>query len=144
MTLAKNFFTESEQNIIVNAINEAEMNTSGEIRLHLENFCIGNELAAARKIFTKLGMHQTKERNGVLIYIATVSHKIAVVGDEGIHVKLGPVFWEEIVQRLITKFRENRKAEALAECIKDCGRELGKFFPRAQDDKDELSNQISY
>jgi uncharacterized membrane protein len=144
MALARSFFNESEQKMLVNAIAKAEMNTSGEIRLHLENFCVGNELSAARKIFTGLKMHQTAERNGVLIYIATVSHKIAIVGDEGIHQKLGAEYWEALVKKLIEQFRANKKAEALAECIIECGEQLGKYFPRKGDDKNELSNTISY
>src|SRR4051812_13501731 len=101
MPAAKNFFNKQEQQQIIEAIEKAEMNTSGEIRLHLENFCFGNELKAARKVFTNLKMHQTAERNGVLIYIATYSHKIAIVGDEGIHQKLGTTFWQELVEKMI-------------------------------------------
>jgi uncharacterized membrane protein len=144
MGLAQNFFTSEEQDRLIDAIAKAELNTSGEIRLHLESFCLGNEVKAAQKVFTALHMHQTKERNGVLIYIATVSHKIAIIGDEGIHNKLGSEFWERLVQKLIAQFRANKKAEALAECILECGEQLGKFFPRQHDDKDELSNSISY
>jgi uncharacterized membrane protein len=89
-------------------------------------------------------MHQTNERNGVLIYIATFSRKVAVVGDEGIHQKLGNEFWHKVVSQLIKKFKENKKAEALSECIIECGEQLGEFFPRQSDDKNELTNTISY
>lgn len=144
MASAKNFFSAEEQDQVVNAIAEAEMHTSGEIRVHLENFCLGNEVTAARKIFTRLGMHKTAERNGILIYIATYSHKIAVIGDEGIHQKVGTEFWQKLVDGIITKFREHRRAEALAECIVDCGRQLKTYFPRRDDDVNELNNHISY
>lgn len=144
MSSARNFFTAQEQDLVVKAIAEAELHTSGEIRVHLENFCLGSELTAARKIFTRLGMHKTRERNGILIYIATYSHKIAVIGDEGIHQKVGAAFWEQLVNGVIHKFREHRKAEALAECIIDCGKQLKTFFPRRDDDVNELNNQISY
>jgi uncharacterized membrane protein len=144
MPTARNFFNASEQKMLVDAISQAELNTSGEIRLHLENFCIGNELKAAKRIFSKLRMHETKDRNGVLIYIATLSHKIAVVGDVGIHHRLGDEFWKKVVDELIERFKANKKAEALAECIIECGKQLGKFFPRSNEDKDELSNTISY
>jgi uncharacterized membrane protein len=144
MPTAKNFFDASEQQMIVDAITQAELNTSGEIRLHLENFCIGNELKAAKKVFSKLKMHETKDRNGVLIYIATLSHKIAVIGDIGIHQRLGDEFWKKVVDELIEKFRADKKAEALAGCIIECGKQLGKFFPRSSEDKDELTNTISY
>jgi uncharacterized membrane protein len=144
MPTARNFFTAQEQQMLIDAIAKAELKTSGEIRLHIENLCLGNELARARKVFTALKMNATAERNGVLIYIATLSHKIAVVGDEGIHQKLEPGFWNELVKNLIEKFREGRKAEALAECIVECGHQLGKYFPRQANDKDELTNTISY
>jgi len=144
MALAANFFTKEEQSLLIDAITEAETSTSGEIRLHLENFCIGSEVEAAKKIFLKLGMQNTKEKNGVLIYIATVSHKIAIIGDEGIHQRLGSSYWEKLVNDLVTRFRANQKAQALADCIIDCGKQLGTYFPRQHDDQDELSNSISY
>jgi uncharacterized membrane protein len=144
MPTACNFFDQSEQQLLVDAIAQAELKTSGEIRLHIESFCFGNELKRAQKVFTNLKMHETKEHNGVLIYIATFSRKIAVIGDEGIHQKLGNEFWQKVVAELITKFKENKKADALAECILTCGEQLGEFFPRSSDDKDELTNTISY
>jgi uncharacterized membrane protein len=141
---AKNFFSPDDQETIVNAIREAELKTSGEIRVHLENFCFGNELNAAKKVFLRLKMHQTKERNAVLIYLAVRSRKIAVFGDEGIHQKLGEVFWEEIVKDIIAGFKSNEKAKSLAIGISRCGEQLGKYFPRLENDQDELSNAISY
>jgi uncharacterized membrane protein len=144
MPTARNFFSQPEQAMLVDAIAKAEMQTSGEIRLHLENFCFGNEVKAAQKVFTSLKMHQTAERNGVLIYIATLSRKVAVIGDKGIHEKLGAQFWEQVVQNMIAQFKANRKAEALADCIIECGKQLGNFFPRKTDDTNELSNTISY
>lgn len=130
--------------MLIDAIAKAEASTSGEIRLHLENFCFGSEVKAARKIFTRLQMHQTKERNGVLIYIATLSRKVAIIGDEGIHQKLGTEYWQQLVEKLIAQFKADKKAEALADCIIECGKQLGKFFPLRADDKNELSNTISY
>ena len=144
MPTARNFFDEREQQLLVDAIAQAELKTSGEIRLHIESICFGNEVKRAQKVFTNLKMHETKEHNGVLIYIATLSKKIAVIGDEGIHQKLGNEFWQKVVEELIKKFKENKKAQALAECILTCGEQLGKFFPRSSDDKDELTNTISY
>jgi uncharacterized membrane protein len=144
MQTARNFFTKDEQVLLIESIAKAELKTSGEIRLHIENFCFGSEIKSAEKVFVKLKMHQTKERNGVLIYIATLSKKIAIVGDEGIHQKLGDEFWQETVSRLIEQFKQNKKATALATCIIECGEQLGNFFPRKNDDTNELSNAISY
>lgn len=144
MPTARRFFNLQEQQLLIDAIAKAELKTSGEIRLHIENFCFGNELKAAEKVFKRLKMHQTAERNGVLIYIAALSRKIAVAGDEGIHQKLGNQFWEKLVAKLIQDFKADKKAEALAACIVECGEQLGKFFPRREDDVNELSNAISY
>jgi len=144
MPTAKNFFTTQEQQMLIDAISQAELKTSGEIRLHVENFSFRSEIKNAEKVFLKLKMHETKERNGVLIYIAALSRKIAVVGDEGIHQKLGNEFWKTVVDNLISQFKEHKKAEALAACIVECGAQLGKYFPRSHDDINELSNTISY
>jgi uncharacterized membrane protein len=144
MKTARTFFDQQEQTLLIGAIALAELKTSGEIRLHIDNFCFGNEIKRAEKVFTKLKMHETKERNGVLIYIAVLSKKIAVVGDEGIHQKLSNEFWQKIVDDLIKKFKASNKAKALSECIHDCGEQLGKFFPRKSDDTNELTNTISF
>ncbi len=141
---AKHFFSEEEKTILINAIQQAEEKTSGEIRLHLENICLGNEVKRAQKVFTKLKMHLTKERNGVLIYMAIGSRKVAIIGDEGIHKKLGNKYWEELVQNLIAQLKANKKAEGLAQSIIECGKQLGTFFPRQSNDTNELSNAISY
>ena len=144
MPTARNFFTEQEQKSLIAAITQAELHTSGEIRLHMENFCFGNEVKTAQKVFAKLGMHTTAERNGVLIYIATLSRKVAIIGDQGIHEKLGSDYWEKLVADLIQQFKAEKKAPALAGAIIECGQQLGKFFPLKDDDKNELSNNISY
>lgn len=144
ITHAKNFFTKEEQDVIVNAIKTAELNTSGEIRVHVENYCFGDSLTKAEKIFKKLGMVDTKERNGILIYIAAVSRKIAIVGDKGIHDKLGKAYWDKIVNGIVESFRNNTKGEGLAKGIIDCGEQLKRYFPYQSDDKNELNDSISF
>lgn len=144
MASAKTFFNEQEKSIVIDAIRQAESHTSGEIRVHIENFCFGNEVKRAQKLFDKLGMSATKERNGVLIYIAVGHRKVAIVGDKGIHEKLGSAYWQELVENLIRQFREGKKAEGLAASIIECGRQLSRFFPRQADDANELSDEISY
>lgn len=141
---AERFFTKDEQDLIVEAIKTAEKNTSGEIRVHLESFCWGDAMVSAQKVFNKLGMQQTKERNGILIFIATESHKIAVIGDSGIHKKLGKEYWDKIVQGMVSKFKEGKQAQGLADAIIDCGNQLKQYFPYASDDKNELNDSISF
>jgi len=144
MPTAQNFFSPTEQQLIIDAITIAELKTSGEIRMHIENFCFGDELKTAMKIFRKLNMHLTTERNGVLIYIAVVSKKIAIVGDVGIHEKLGNTFWHALVTKIVTQFKANKKAEVLAECILECGEQLSVFFPGGTKKANELNNSISF
>lgn len=144
MRNARNFFSKEEQALLIKAIEEAEQNTSGEIRLHVENFCFGNPVDAAIKTFHRLKMQNTKERNGVLFYIAVISHKMAIVGDEGIHQKLGESFWKNLSDKLISSFKQKGHAAVLAMCIWECGNELKKIFPIKEDNKNELSNSISF
>lgn len=144
MPTAGHFFSAEEQKSILEAISIAEKRTSGEIRVHLENFCPGNEVKTAIRVFKGLGMHKTDERNGVLIYIATMSRKIAIVGDQGIHDKLGLQYWEKLVEHLIQQFKARHRAEALVECVKELGEKLYAYFPRKEGDKDELTNEISF
>jgi uncharacterized membrane protein len=144
MRTAKNFFNENEKKGIVDAITTAETHTSGEIRVHIENFCFGNEVKRAIKVFNKLGMSATKERNGILIYLAVISKKVAIIGDEGIHKKLGKEYWDKLVIHLIDKFKEHHAAEGIAESIIECGHQLKHYFPYEEGDKDELTNEISH
>ena len=141
---AEKFFTKEEQDLVVSAIQTAEKNTSGEIRVHLESFCRGDAMERAQKVFNKIGMAGTKEQNGILIYIATESHKIAVIGDSGIHKKLGKEYWDRIVQTMVSKFKSGQHAQGLADAIIDCGQQLKQFFPYASDDKNELTDSISF
>jgi len=144
ITAAKNFFSKEEQQRIVDAIREAERNTSGEIRVHIENFCFGDALEKAKKVFRKLEMQNTKDRNGILIYIAVVSRKMAVIGDEGIHKQLGNDYWNKIVKEIVDGFAHNHKADGLTKGIIECGEKLKQYFPYQSDDKNELSDSISF
>jgi uncharacterized membrane protein len=144
MPLARNFFSKQEQALVEEAIRTAETKTSAEVVVHLDNLCFGDPIKAAEKVFVRLGMHKTAERNGVLIYIASLNKKIAVVGDVGIYSRLEPGYWKKIVDQLISEFRADHKAEALSANILDVGKQLAEFFPRQQNDTDELSNKISF
>jgi len=91
---ASKYLTKDEQAQIVKAIESAELNTSGEIRVHLESLCSGDPFKRAVYLFNKLKMHKTKDRNGVLIYIAFESKKFAIIGDSGINEKVSDNFWD--------------------------------------------------
>ena len=96
----KKFFTEGQKNRIIGAIREAERKTSGEIRVYLERKGEGEIMSRAGKIFEKLGMSRTKHQNGILIYLSLANRSFAVLGDQGIHNKVGDEFWREIVESM--------------------------------------------
>lgn len=138
------YFTGQDKLQITNAIRVAETNTSGEIRVHLENRCIGDILDRAAYLFEKLEMHKTKLRNGVLFYMAVEDHKFAILGDAGINQKVPEDFWESTKNLVIAKLKEGKIAEGLASGIVKAGEQLKVHFPYQDDDVNELSDEISF
>lgn len=108
MPTARNFFTEDQQEDLRLSIMNAELDTSGEIRVHIENTCQGEVMDRALVIFQKLEMHKTANRNGVLIYLAVKNRKFAIIGDEGIHKIVTENYWDSIKNKMLEHFRENR------------------------------------
>ncbi len=144
MKSAKNFFTKEEQQKIMEAITDAEHATSSEIRVHVENFCIGSAVKRAEKVFHKLNMHKTKHQNAVLFYFATVSRKMAIIGDKGIHEKVGDAFWDQLVTGILNSFKHDKdKTSALCTAIVEVGSKLKQHFPIDDNDTNELPNEIS-
>lgn len=141
---ARNFFTKEEQATIVEAIKAAENKTSGEIRVHLENHCKIDVLDRASQLFAQLKMHKTELRNGVLIYLAVEDHQFCIIGDAGINEKVADNFWESITANAIKLFKEGKYAEGLISAIHESGEELKADFPVAEDDVNELSDEISF
>ncbi|MDR2680334.1 MAG: TPM domain-containing protein, partial [Tannerella sp.] len=101
---ARHFFTDDEKELILNAIREAESNTSGEIRVHVSEHCPSGELAAAAYWFNRLKMHRTRERNGVLFYLAVKDRRFAIIGDAGINSRVPADFWDNISSLIHGKF----------------------------------------
>ena len=134
----------AEEKILVEAIAIAEKNTSGEIRVHIEKTCKGDAVKQAKVIFEKLGMTATEARNGVLIYIAEESHKFAIIGDAGIHEKVGHDFWDHSKDLMLQHFKKGEFVEGIKEAVLSCGEALKKYFPFQNNDSNELSNDISY
>ena len=139
----KEFFTKQEQERILTEIRRAEERTSGEIRVHLDRHSGKDTLEKARSIFARLGMTRTKERNGVLIYVATDHRKFAIVGDEGIHRVVPEKYWEEVKEKMQKHFREGNFCEGLCLSIREVGEKLQTHFPRAKMDVNELPDEIS-
>ena len=139
----KNFFTKEEQKQIVTAIQAAEKETSGEIRLHLESRCKGDPLQRAILIFQKLKMHQTKQRSGTLIYLAVKDRKFAIFGDEGINKVVPENFWEDVKEIMRDHFSKGEFLQGILAGIERIGEKLKTYFPYQQDDVNELSDEIS-
>lgn len=143
-TTAHKFFTEQQQKGLKQAILNAELDTSGEIRLHIENTCSGDVMDRAALVFEKLNMHKTALRNGVLIYLAINNRKYAIIGDSGINHVVPPNFWDNIKTDMLTDFRQGNFFEGLSKAIEQTGRQLKKHFPYQKDDVNELPDDISF
>ena len=141
---AQKFFTKEQKKTIVNAIKEAEMNTSGEIRVHIENSFKGNVLDRAADIFKKLSMHKTELRNGVLFYVALKNKQFAILGDGGINAKVPDDFWDNIKKIITDEFKKGNFTEGLSKGIVKAGEQLKKHFPHQSNDINELSDDISF
>jgi len=141
---SKQFFTQSQKESIQSAIANAELNTSGEIRVHIDDKCAVAPVEKAIEVFEKLNMHETELRNGVLIYVAMKDHKLAIVGDQGINDAVADDFWDEIKNNLIESFKKGLYAEGLFKGITAAGMQLKAHFPYQSDDTNELSNEISF
>ncbi len=140
----KSFFTEEQQQNILDAIKHAEHDTSGEIRLHIEENFKGDVLDRAAYMFKKLDMHKTKLRNGVLFYLAIKNKKYAIIGDAGINAVVPENFWDSVKETLLAHFKEGQFTEGLCKGIEMAGEHLKKHFPYEKDDVNELADEISF
>ncbi len=137
-------FSEAERTQIREAIARAEAVTSGEIRVYIEDECIGDVLDRAAFIFAKLEMDKTEERSGVLIYLALAHRKFAILGDAGIHPKVGDDFWKSIKEMMLLQFKENKFTEGFVVGIGAAGEALKQHFPHQDNDKNELSDDVVF
>lgn len=141
---AKDLLTAEQQRTVIDAIREAELNTSGEIRVHIDDKCSGNPVERAAFVFHEIGMDRTKDRNGVLIYLACKSKVFAIVGDEGIDKVVPEGYWNDVCEAMGKAFREGRFAEGLASAAISAGEKLKEFFPYSEDDVNEQPDEISF
>ena len=141
---ARRFFSKEDQEKIMNAILNAELDTSGEIRVHIESTLKGDVLDRAAFIFKKLKMDRTELHNGVLFYLAVKSHKFAIIGDSGINKEVPENFWNDIKEKMAEYFKQNKFTEGLVYGITETGKHLKKHFPHHLDDINELPDEISF
>lgn len=137
------FLSDDDLAAITRAVAEAEEHTSAEVRVHLDHSCDGDALQQAIKVFKRLGMHKTAARSGVLVYVSVTDRKLAVIGDRGIHERVGEAYWRGLVAAVRERLRQQQSREGLIHAIAEVGRELGRHFPRRLGDKKELSDDVS-
>ncbi|MBI4431280.1 MAG: TPM domain-containing protein [Candidatus Omnitrophica bacterium] len=138
------FFSKRERERILRAIREAERKTSAEIRVHLEREFKGDFLSHAWEIFERLNMRATENRNGVLILLNPANRRFEVLGDRGIHERVPDGFWDDIADKMQSKFKEDRFSDGLVEGIQKIGERLREHFPYERNDANELPDGISY
>ena len=137
-------FTEEEQQRIQKAVADAEKNTSGEIRVCMEKTCSDEPLDRAVKYFAQLEMDKTKLRNGVLIYMATVDRKFAIIGDAGINSVVPADFWDGTKEAMLNHFKYGDLVEGIVTGITQAGEQLKKYFPHLLNDTNELPDDIAF
>ena len=137
-------FNDDEQQRIRNAIAGAEKHTSGQIRVCIEKTCSEPVLDRAAKYFHQLDMHKTKVRNGVLIYLATVDRKFAIIGDRGLNKMVPANFWDETKEDMLAHFKYGDLVEGIVTGLKISGEHLQKYFPHNADGANELPDDIAF
>jgi len=143
MSKTEDFLSKTDEQEIVQAIVEAEKNTSGEIRVHIEEHSEKSPLDRAQEVFFELNMNETKDQNGVLFYICVSDKKFAIIGDKGINDAVESDFWDGTKDTVIANFKEGNFKKGLVEGILKAGQQLKHYFPYQSDDTNELSNEIS-
>jgi uncharacterized membrane protein len=143
MSKVEDFLTKEEELEVIEAIRLAEKNTSGEIRVHLEAETTISPILRATTVFNELEMYKTKDANGVLIYVAVKSKLFAICGDKGINDAVPTDFWETTKNVISGHFKNSNFKQGLVDGIRKAGEQLQKYFPYTEDDKNELSNEIS-
>ena len=138
------FFDPKGEELIVTAIQNTECQTSAEVRVHVQEHCRGSIMKDAARVFDALKMHETAERNGVLIYIVPKRHEFAVIGDKGINHLVGENYWQDVRDVMQNYFRQGQFAEGTAKAIQLIGQKLQEHFPFQEGDINELPDDISY
>jgi uncharacterized membrane protein len=147
----RSLFSERDLADIAAAVARVEASAAAEVRVHLERRLprpLGkpapDPLPRALALFQQLGMHRTRRRNGVLLYLALDDHKLAIVGDEAVHTRVGPAYWERVRDLMVEHLRAREPREAVVQAVEEVGRVLAEHFPRSPGgDGGELSNEVS-
>lgn len=141
----RQFFTAEQQRLMVEAVQQAEKNTSGEVRIFVESKCeYMNAVERAKEIFFSLKMEKTKDRNAVLLYIAMDDRQLALFADEGIFQHVGQQYWDNEVKKMIAHFSKEDYTKGICEIVREIGEALKEAFPYQTNDKNELPDEIIF
>lgn len=143
MSNVEDFLSAEEEKQIVEAIRQAEKLTSGEIRVHIDQYTEKDQIERAQEVFYLLNMNETKDKNGILFHVSVENKAFSVIGDEGIDKKVPLNFWNDIKELIIAHFKQKRYAEGLIKGIQMAGDSLQHYFPYQKDDINELPDEIS-
>jgi len=143
MSKVEGFLSAEEEQDIIDAIKNAEKNTSGEIRVHIEETSKTDAYKRAMEVFHYLKMDETKLQNAVLIYVAIADKTFAIYGDKGINEVVSENFWNTTRDVIQQHFKSGNFKQGLVEGINEAGIQLKTYFPWLQDDTNELSDEIS-
>lgn len=140
----KNYLSETEISELVAAIQIAEDDSTGEIRVHIDSSTQHENQQVAWDVFEELGMHQTLDRNAVLFHINFEQKYLSIVGDKGIHQKVCQSFWDKLHAEMTEEFSKENYFQGLKNAILATGKELKKYFPIGEDNQNELPNEITF
>jgi uncharacterized membrane protein len=138
----RHFIAKLDRQLIETAIQQAELKTSGEIRVVIHRKPVDDAVAKARHEFVRLGMPKTRHRNAVLLFVAPASQAFAIIGDEGVHAKCGDPFWAEVAAVMQKNFRDGNHTAAIIEGIERAGALLAAHFPHEPGDANQLPNRV--
>ena len=141
---ARSFLDQIRHPEVIEAIRAAEHRTSGEIRVFVSRKPVDDPVPAAQASFVHLGMEKTRDKNGVLIFLAPRTHKFAVIGDAGVHEKCGDPFWREVAAAMEGHFRKSEFTEGIVHGVTKAGELLARHFPRHTGDRNQLPDDIAH
>lgn len=144
MEVIENYFLESDKNVIITAIREAESYTSAEIKVHIEKSCPGDVLERADQVFNELDMENTKLNNGVLIYLAVEQKTFAIIGDKGISEKVQNLHWGDIKDHMKARFQAEEIVLGITDGVRMITNLLMNHFPSCENEINEISDEISF
>lgn len=139
---ASQLFQAEERQLIVEAIQRAESHTSGEVRVFIEDRCPSDVMERAKRLFFELDMHKTAQHNGTLVYLAVRDHKFALLGDQGIDAKVPDNFWDTTRDLMRSQFSQGHFLTGLVVAIDSIGLKLQEFFPKLEEDVNELPDEV--